>query len=74
MHTETLGAVVDSDSSYGRAGQAQDPGSRRTDHVTERSEYADARIASYRIIDPETPISLLPLRLADELGHVEGEK
>lgn len=31
------------------------PGSRRTDHVTKASEYADAGIPEYWVIDPDTP-------------------
>ncbi|MDF3284787.1 Uma2 family endonuclease [Gordonia sp. N1V] len=41
------------------------PGSRRTDHVTKRSEYADAGIAHYRIVDLGRPTTLTPLTLTD---------
>ncbi|WP_433198814.1 Uma2 family endonuclease [Nocardia sp. CA-107356] len=47
------------------------PGSRRTDYVTKRSEYAEAGIPHYWIIDPTTPLSLLPFVLTDELGYVD---
>ncbi|MBV7706606.1 Uma2 family endonuclease [Nocardia nova] len=50
------------------------PGSRRTDTVTKRSEYAEAGIAHYWIIDLNEPLSLLVFRLTEELGYVdEGE-
>ncbi|MGX7697165.1 Uma2 family endonuclease [Gordonia polyisoprenivorans] len=41
------------------------PGSRRTDHVTKRSEYADAGIAHYWIVDLGRPTTLTPLTLTD---------
>ncbi|MBF6211471.1 Uma2 family endonuclease [Nocardia puris] len=47
------------------------PGSRRMDYVIKRAEYADAGIPHYWIIDPSSPISVLALRLTDELGYVE---
>ncbi|MEV0249122.1 Uma2 family endonuclease [Nocardia sp. NPDC050712] len=47
------------------------PGSRRMDNKIKRSEYADAGIAQYWIIDLTPPISLLPLRLTEELGYVD---
>ncbi|MFF3222203.1 Uma2 family endonuclease [Nocardia suismassiliense] len=50
------------------------PGSRRTDYVMKRSEYADAGIPHYWIIDLSPPLSLLAFRLTEELGYVdEGE-
>ncbi|MFG1789932.1 Uma2 family endonuclease [Nocardia sp. NPDC049149] len=50
------------------------PGSRRTDYVMKRSEYEDAGIPNYWIIDLSTPLSLVAFRLTDELGYVdEGE-
>ncbi|MFD6158601.1 Uma2 family endonuclease [Nocardia sp. NPDC060256] len=50
------------------------PGSRRTDYIMKRSEYADAGIPHYWIIDMSPPLSLLAFRLIDELGYVdEGE-
>ncbi|WP_063047401.1 Uma2 family endonuclease [Nocardia pseudovaccinii] len=47
------------------------PGSRRMDYKIKRSEYADAGIPNYWIIDLTRPISLLSLRLTDELGYVD---
>ncbi|WP_282776143.1 MULTISPECIES: Uma2 family endonuclease [unclassified Nocardia] len=47
------------------------PGSRRADRVTKRSEYADAGIPSYWIVDPDEPVSLLPLCRTEELGYVD---
>lgn len=50
------------------------PGSRRTDYVTKRSEYADAGIPHYWIIDLNPPLSLAAFRLTRELGYVaDGE-
>lgn len=48
------------------------PGSRRTDHVTKRGEYADAGIAHYWIVDLGDPVSLLPCHLAGEFGYADG--
>ncbi len=45
------------------------PGSRRTDHVMKRSEYADAGIAHYWIIDLDAPVAITVLRL-DSDGYV----
>lgn len=45
------------------------PGSRRTDHVAKRSEYADAGIPHYWIVDLTAPVSLLACHLAGELGY-----
>lgn len=45
------------------------PGSRRTDYVTKRAEYADAGIGHYWIVDLDPPISLLACHLAGELGY-----
>ncbi|WP_280268810.1 Uma2 family endonuclease [Nocardia wallacei] len=50
------------------------PGSRRTDTVTKPSEYAEAGIPHYWIVDLTPPVSLLVFRRTDELGYVdEGE-
>lgn len=46
-------------------------GSRRTDYVMKRSEYEDAEIPHYWIIDISPPISLVAFRLTDELGYVD---
>lgn len=45
------------------------PGSRRTDHVTKRSEYADAGIPHYWIVDLDEPVSLLDCHLAEGFGY-----
>ncbi|WP_246181268.1 Uma2 family endonuclease [Nocardia ninae] len=47
------------------------PGSRRTDYVMKRSEYADAGIPHYWIIDTSPPLSLVAFRLTEELGYVD---
>ncbi|MEU8896571.1 Uma2 family endonuclease [Nocardia sp. NPDC048505] len=47
------------------------PSTRRMDNKVKRSEYADAGIPHYWIIDLTPPISLLPLRLTEELGYVD---
>jgi Uma2 family endonuclease len=48
------------------------PGSRRTDYIHKRGEYADAGIAHYWIIDIEQPASLLACHLAGEFGYADG--
>jgi Uma2 family endonuclease len=48
------------------------PGSRRTDHVMKRAEYADAGIPHYWIVDLDEPMSLLDCHLAGEFGYVDG--
>lgn len=49
-------------------------GSRRTDTVVKRAEYADAGIPHYWILDLTEPASLLALHAAGELGYaVTGE-
>ena len=45
------------------------PGSRRTDHVAKRSEYADAGIPHYWIVDLDEPVSLLDCHLAEGFGY-----
>jgi Uma2 family endonuclease len=45
------------------------PGSRRTDTVIKRGEYADARIGHYWIIDLARPTSLLAPHLAGDFGY-----
>ncbi|MDN5858010.1 MAG: Uma2 family endonuclease [Pseudonocardia sp.] len=47
------------------------PGSRRTDNVLKRSEYADAGIPHYWILDVTEPVSLLACHLAGEFGSVD---
>jgi len=48
------------------------PGSRRTDHVAKRADYADAGIPHYWIVDLDEPVSLMACHLAGELGYVDG--
>lgn len=48
------------------------PGSRRTDHITKRGEYADAGIGHYWIVDLGDPVSLLACHLAGEFGYADG--
>jgi Uma2 family endonuclease len=48
------------------------PGSRRTDHVAKRADYADAGIPHYWIVDLDNPISLVACHLGGELGYVDG--
>lgn len=45
------------------------PGSRRTDTLIKRGEYADAGIPHYWIIDVEAPVSLVACHLAGEFGY-----
>ena len=45
------------------------PGSRRTDTVTKRSEYAEAAIEHYWIVDLGPPVMFTALRLAGEFGY-----
>jgi Uma2 family endonuclease len=47
------------------------PGSKRTDRVTKRGEYADAGIPHYWIVDLEPPVSLLACHLAGEFGYAD---
>jgi Uma2 family endonuclease len=47
------------------------PGSARTDHVLKRSEYADAGIPHYWIVDPAEPVSLLACHQAGEFGYAD---
>jgi Uma2 family endonuclease len=47
------------------------PGSARTDHVLKRSEYADAGIPHYWIVDPSEPVSLLACHQAGEFGYAD---
>lgn len=50
------------------------PGSRRTDTVVKRAEYADAGIPHYWILDLAEPVSLRTLHHAGEIGYaVTGE-
>lgn len=47
-------------------------GSRRTDHITKRGEYADAGIGHYWVVDLGDPVSLLACHLAGEFGYADG--
>jgi len=47
------------------------PGSRRTDRVTKRGDYADAGIPHYWIVDLEPPVSLLACHLAGLVGSAD---
>jgi Uma2 family endonuclease len=47
-------------------------GFTRTDHVHKRSEYADAGIPHYWIVDTTEPLSLLACHLAGEFGYADG--
>jgi Uma2 family endonuclease len=44
-------------------------GSKRTDNVIKRGEYADAGIPHYWIVDTTVPLSLVDCHLAGELGY-----
>ena len=48
------------------------PGSRRTDHVIKRGEYADAGIPHYWIVDLSEPVTMVACHLAGEFGYVDG--
>ncbi|MGH3516186.1 MAG: Uma2 family endonuclease [Haloechinothrix sp.] len=48
------------------------PGSRRTDYVAKRGEYADAGIPYYWIVDLTDTVSLIPCHLAGEFGYQDG--
>jgi Uma2 family endonuclease len=49
------------------------PGSRRTDNVVKRAEYADAGIPNYWIVDIDEPVSLLACHLTDKFGYLDAE-
>ncbi|HEY4023302.1 MAG TPA: Uma2 family endonuclease [Pseudonocardiaceae bacterium] len=44
---------------------------RHADQVVKRAEYAEAGIGHYWLVDLDAPVSLLPMRLVDDLGYVE---
>jgi len=48
------------------------PGSKRTDRVAKRHDYADAGIPHYWILDLDQPVSLLTCHLAGEFGYADG--
>lgn len=41
------------------------PGSRRTDRVLKRAEYAEVGIGCYLLVDPDPPVSLVEFALVD---------
>jgi Uma2 family endonuclease len=45
------------------------PGSRRTDHVIKRGEYADAGIPHYWIVELDSPVTLIDCHLAAQFGY-----
>jgi Uma2 family endonuclease len=45
------------------------PGSRRTDTIVKRGEYADAGIPHYWIVDLDEPVSLVACHRAGEFGY-----
>lgn len=47
------------------------PGSRRTDTVMKPTEYAEAGIPFYWVVDLDTPVSLTAYHLAGEFGYQE---
>jgi len=49
------------------------PSSRRIDHAHKRSDYADAGIPNYWIIDIDDPISLTECRLTEEFGYQDNQ-
>ncbi|TCC35891.1 Uma2 family endonuclease [Kribbella speibonae] len=49
------------------------PGSRRTDNVVKRAEYADAGIPHYWIVDLQEPVSLLACHLTEKFGYLDAE-
>ncbi|MFD7159585.1 Uma2 family endonuclease [Kribbella sp. NPDC059898] len=49
------------------------PGSRRTDNVVKRAEYADAGIPHYWIVDIQEPVSLLACHLTEKFGYLDAE-
>jgi len=48
------------------------PGSRRTDLIIKRGDYADAGIPHYWIVDLDAPVSLVVCHLAGALGYQDG--
>jgi Uma2 family endonuclease len=47
------------------------PGSKRTDTVTKRSEYAEAGVEHYWIVELGPPVTLTALHLAGDFGYQE---
>ncbi|MCP2258402.1 putative restriction endonuclease [Streptoalloteichus tenebrarius] len=45
------------------------PGSRRMDHKTKHTEYADAGIRHFWILDLQRPVSLVACHLTEEFGY-----
>jgi Uma2 family endonuclease len=49
------------------------PGSRRTDHVNKRRDYADAGIPHYWIVDIDEPVAITACHLTEEFGYVDDQ-
>jgi Uma2 family endonuclease len=49
------------------------PSSKRIDHVHKRSDYADAGIPNYWIVDIDRPVALTACRLTDEFGYQDDQ-
>lgn len=49
------------------------PSSKRTDHVHKRSDYADAGIPNYWILDIDHPIAITACRLTEEFGYQDDQ-
>ncbi|MFC4951104.1 Uma2 family endonuclease [Pseudonocardia sp. GCM10023141] len=49
------------------------PGSKRTDHLIKRDEYADAGIPNYWVIDIDERRALTAHHVAGEFGYVADE-
>lgn len=47
------------------------PGSKRTDTVTKRSEYAEAGIPHYWVVDLDEPVTVAALHRAGDFGYQE---
>ena len=65
---ETEGGLLRADSTV-LVVEIVSPGSRRTDNLIKRSEYADAGIPDCWIVDAEAPISLVACHLAGAFGY-----
>ncbi|MCO1581700.1 Uma2 family endonuclease [Crossiella sp. SN42] len=50
------------------------PGSRRTDNVAKRTEYAEAGIPHYWILDIVEPMSLVACHLTEEFGYQDDSR
>lgn len=50
------------------------PGSRRTDYVHKRDDYAEASIPKYWIVDLDEPVSLLAYHLTEQFGYRDDQE